>query len=275
MSEIESLPVVVILGPRKCGTTTIHALLRGIDGVAIPWPKKEAHIFNQGPVPSAQLRAIAGDTWNNRSLVFVDISTHYFSEKQHWQAIRGTLSLKHVCVMLRDPIDRTISHCLHQMRISGNWSDHFDAIVKSHPEVITDSLYSETIPALIDFFGPDSVRLIPFRMIADSPKALISRVVNHDGLEINSEIQNVPTERMNPAIRPALPMVYQAARKAAGFMRPILGSGFIEFFKPTIIRIWPQRNLDQVKSSLLEQIEKSEVHRILVEEQDYLKTVLE
>jgi len=275
MSEIESLPVVVILGPRKCGTTTIHALLRTVDGIAIPWPKKEAHIFNQGSVLTEKLQAVAGDTWNNRSLVFVDVSTHYFSEKQHWQAIRDTPSFKHVCVMLRDPIDRTISHCLHQMRTAGNWNDHFDSIVKSHPEVITDSLYSETIPALVDFFGLDSVRLIPFRMVADSPEALISRVVNHDGLEINSQIQNVPAERMNLAIRPAMPMVYQAVRKAAAFMRPIFGSGVIEFFKPAIIRIWPQKNLDQVKSSLLGEIERSEAHHILIKEQEYLKTILE
>jgi len=82
------LSIVLVLGPRVCGATTIHRLLAGIEGVAIPWPVIEAHIFDRGPLGIERIRLFAGKILSVDSLIFVDVATHYFSDRKHWQAIK-------------------------------------------------------------------------------------------------------------------------------------------------------------------------------------------
>lgn len=275
MSNEGTLPIVVLLGPRKCGTTTIHGLLAGMKGVAIPWPVKEAHIFDRGPLGGESIQLFAGKTLSEDSSIFVDVATHYFSDRKHWQAIKDTPSLRHVCVIVRDPVERTISHCLHQMRIGADWDKDFSTLIAEHPEIISDSLYSVTIPELRRFFGYQRVTLIPFTKIADAPEAVMQLLMPEKQVLQTDVGAQLPSEKMNITVQPVMPNLYRLARNCAGKIRLVLGETIVGVLKTKVIQFWPSHNLSATKSLIEKDMKNSDVYQSLLDERKYLASLME
>jgi len=270
-----NIPIKVVVGPRKCGTTTLHSLLSQVPGIAVPSPLKEAHLFDLGSVAKDELPGFCGKTWSEATRGFVDVATHYFSQEELWPNIKETDGVIEVVVIVRDPVERAVSHCMHQMRIKNLWHLTFSDIVDLYPEVITDSSYSVVIPNLKAFFGEGSLRLIEFKRLTSDPMAVVSSLCGD--FELVESLSSISLEKnqMNLGFRPRFPWAYSALRGVAQTSRSVLGVTPVELIKDVLMTGWPASGHSVTKNKILNEMSEDSRAQALVQEREYIAQLIE
>lgn len=275
MTVKKNIPIGVVLGPRKCGTTTLHSLLSQVSEFAVPSPLKEAHIFDRRAIALGELRGHCGKTWTDETQAFIDVATHYFSQEELWPNIAGSEGFAGVAVIVRDPIERAVSHCMHQMRINNLWTSPFADIVELFPEVITDSLYSAAITRLQTFFGVSNVRLIRFEKLATDPLAVVSDLCGDlELVEFRPSI-NLQAKQMNQGVRPRFSWAYTALREGARVVRSVVGDASVERIKNTVMPYWPASDHSVIKSRILNELREDAIGQELILERGYVADLVE
>jgi hypothetical protein len=109
------LPAFVGLGAQKAGTTTLHALLSQHPQVHLP-PQKELQFFS--------LHYAQGERWYRqqfsaaqRGQICGDITPYYLFHPWAPQRIAQLIPKARLIVLLRDPVERTLSHYFHTRRL--------------------------------------------------------------------------------------------------------------------------------------------------------------
>ena len=269
MADKQNVPIKVVLGPRKCGTTTLHGLLSQVRGLAVPSPLKEAHLFDHGTIANEELRGFCGDTWGDDTQGFIDVATHYFSQGDLWANIKGTEGFIEATVIVRDPVARAVSHCMHQMRTKNLWHLTFRDLVDRYPEIVTDSQYSVVLPQLKVCFGENSLRLIKFEQLAANPLAVVSDLCGDFDLVEPVGFGSLHETQMNRGLMPKFPRAYSALRKGAQVARTVLGDAAVERIKGSVMPIWPASEHSVIKSKILNEMKDHPKAQALVLERDY------
>lgn len=274
MNNEATLTCTVVLGPRKCGTTTLYSLLSKISSIAIPGPIKEAHLFDEGPVVFHELMRSGKQNLNINTSAFIDVSTHYFSDRKLWDHIVHTPEVSHVAVILRDPVERFISHCLHQMRIKNEWHLTIDSITARYSEVVYDSLYSERLPSLYEVFGEENVILIDFEQLKNDPNSVVRLFCASVNVEFSEGVLPLSLHHKNSGLRPKFPAAYKLLRASAVIARRVLGDRLIEYFKQRVIGIWPVGDLNSARQKLEQQLFNHQLGERLAREREYVHKIL-
>lgn len=109
------LPDFLGLGTQKGGTTTLHQLLRRHPGIFLP-PSKELHYFT--------VHYAEGVSWYASHYAEAplhcrcgDITPYYLFHPQAPGRIRDLLPNVKLIVLLRDPVERTLSQYFHAVRL--------------------------------------------------------------------------------------------------------------------------------------------------------------
>jgi hypothetical protein len=109
------LPGFVGLGAQKAGTTTLHALLSQHPQVHLP-PAKELQFFS--------LHFAQGERWYRqqfhaaqRGQICGDITPYYLFHPWAPQRMAQLIPRARLIVLLRDPVERTLSHYFHARRL--------------------------------------------------------------------------------------------------------------------------------------------------------------
>jgi hypothetical protein len=107
-------PCFLVLGAQKAGTTTLQALLGQHPQVFLP-ACKEVHYFS--------LHADRGDSWYASHFTDAasqqrcgDITPYYLFHPQAPARIRLLLPKARLVILLRDPVERALSHYFHARR---------------------------------------------------------------------------------------------------------------------------------------------------------------
>src|SRR5512142_3502978 len=140
-------PDFIIIGAMKCATSTLHEQLAIQPGLFMSRPK-EPNFFSdddiyakgwdwyRGLFEGADERALCGES-----------STHYtkLPTYPHTVArIRRHLPRVKLIYIMRDPIERLISHYLHES-IRGQINVSVDQAIEQHPELTAFGLYSRQL----------------------------------------------------------------------------------------------------------------------------------
>jgi len=108
------LPSFLVLGTQKGGTTTLFSLLSQHPQVHLP-DCKEVHYFSlhheQGPDWYAQHFSAAREDQHCG-----DITPYYLFHPQAPARIQGLLPEARLVILLRDPVERALSHYFHALR---------------------------------------------------------------------------------------------------------------------------------------------------------------
>jgi len=122
---------------------------------------------------------------------------------------RALPDLKLVYVM-RHPVDRLVSHYLHETT-TGRITSGIEEAVDRHPELIDYGRYSMQLEPYLDAYGPANVLPVFFPRLVNSPRAELERIGGFLGLADRPEWddtlkpQNVGAERLrNSVVRNAL-----------------------------------------------------------------------
>jgi hypothetical protein len=108
------LPHFIVIGAQKAGTTSVHEWLLQYPGIYLP-ASKEAHYFTLFYDKSVQWYAnhFAGA---QRGQLRGDITPYYAFHPYAAERIATLLPAVRLIVLVRDPVERTISHYFHEVR---------------------------------------------------------------------------------------------------------------------------------------------------------------
>jgi hypothetical protein len=197
------LPDFLVIGAMKCGTSTLAAQLAAQPGIFMTTPK-EPNFFSDDNVFARGLDWYESlfDTAAPSDLKG-EASTHYTKLPTYPETLarmQAVLPAPRLVYVVRDPIDRAVSHYIHEWtegRMSGDPATAFDR----HPELVDYGRYAMQIAPYLEAYGREAVLLSSLERLKSDPAAELRRVGAHLGLaappvwQANMGAQNVSAER--------------------------------------------------------------------------------
>jgi hypothetical protein len=179
-----ALPNLVVVGGLKCGTTSLHHYLNLHPEVEMSRPK-ELNFF------VAELNWPLGPEWyashfSGRASVRGESSPHYTNRPRFEgvpERMRSVLTDARLVYMVRDPIDRMLSHYLHN--VGGGYDDHTLADAFADPEsaYVTRSRYFFQLEPYLEEFGPERIEIVGREELKRDRPATMRRVFAFLGVD--------------------------------------------------------------------------------------------
>lgn len=185
MNGPDFLPDFLIVGAMKCGTSTLQAQLALQDGIFMTTPKEpnffsDDAVFARGMDWYRGLFAGAGS-----DDLKGEASTHYTKRPTHpdtLERLRPHCPSLRLVYMIRDPLDRAVSHYIHEWS-KGRMGPDPVAEFARHSEMVDYGRYAFQIAPWIDAYGADAVLLTSLEQLKADPQAELSRIARHIGLQ--------------------------------------------------------------------------------------------
>jgi hypothetical protein len=180
-----ALPNLVVIGGLKCGTTSLHHYLNLHPGIAMSRPK-ELNFF------VAELNWELGPDWYSShfpagAAVRGETSPHY-TNRPRFEGVatrmRETLGPDvRLVYMVRDPIDRLLSHYLHN--VGGGYEEREldEAVTNPQSAYVERGMYAFQLEPYLDAFAADRVLVISREELARERDATVRRVFAHAGVD--------------------------------------------------------------------------------------------
>jgi hypothetical protein len=179
-----ALPNLVVIGGLKCGTTSLHHYLNLHPEVEMSRPK-ELNFF------VAELNWPLGPDWyashfSGRAAVRGESSPHYTNRPRFEgvaERMRSVVADARLVYMVRDPIDRMLSHYLHN--VGGGYDDRTLADAFADPEsaYVTRSRYFFQLEPYLEEFGPERIEIVGREELKRDRPATMSRVFAFLGVD--------------------------------------------------------------------------------------------
>ena len=162
----------------KCGTTTLAAQLGAQNSIFMTTPK-EPNFFSDDRI------YVKGDAWYES--LFADArpgdlrgeaSTHYTKRPTHPEAIARLVRTglrPRLIYLIRDPIDRMVSHYIHEWTM-GMITCDLNTAIEKHPEMLSYSLYGEQLSPWIDAFGVQNLLVLTLEDMNSHPQDVLQQV---------------------------------------------------------------------------------------------------
>lgn len=173
-----SLPDFIIIGAMKCGTSTLAAQLEQQAGIFMP-TAEELNFFSDDPTYAQGL------DWYEK--LFADArpgdkkgegSTHYAKLPKFPNCVprmKAALPKVKIIYIIRNPIDRLISHYMHEWSMDimrGN----IESALKKHPELISYSCYAEQIIPYIAAYGIENIYITNLESMSKNPQSTLEDI---------------------------------------------------------------------------------------------------
>jgi len=250
-------PDFVIIGAMKSATSTLHEQLAGQPGLFMSDPKEpnffsDDEIYARGFDWYESLFADAGprDLCGESSTHYTKLPTYPLTIGR----IQESLPRAKFIYMIRHPIQRLVSHYLHE-RLEGKMQMPIDEAVRRHPELVSYGSYAMQLEPFLNAFGPDRVLLCFFERFVQHGQEELERICRFLGYEgvprwiDQAEATNVSRERMTPC----------------GWRDALVGNAVLRALRRTLV---PKSFRDWIRSLwyIKERPELSEQTRTYVEE---------
>jgi hypothetical protein len=156
-----ALPNLLVIGGLKCGTTSIHHYLNLHPEIEMSRPK-ELNFF------VSELNWPLGREWyaahfDPGAAVRGESSPHYTNRPRFEgvaERIRSLLTEPKLIYVVRDPIDRMLSHYLHN--VGGGYEERplADALSDSQSSYVARSRYAYQLEPYLESFGPQPIEIV-------------------------------------------------------------------------------------------------------------------
>jgi hypothetical protein len=201
---MDRLPDFVVIGAMKCATSTLHDQLAVQPGFFMSTPK-EPNFFSDDAVYARGLdwykglfaAAAEGDLCG-------ESSTHYTKRprlSRTLERMRPVLPHARLIYVMRHPIDRLVSHYVHEWterRVSGP----IDQEIGINPDLVNFSRYGMQLEPYLESYGPENVLPIFFERMVRHPQETLEHVCGFIGYRgkpgwcQENDRRNVGAERM-------------------------------------------------------------------------------
>jgi Sulfotransferase domain len=179
-----ALPNLVVVGGLKCGTTSLHHYLNLHPEVEMSRPK-ELNFF------VAELNWPLGPEWyashfSGRASVRGESSPHYTNRPRFEgvaERMHSVLADARLVYMVRDPIDRMLSHYLHNA--GGGYDERTLADAFADPEsaYVTRSRFFFQLEPYLEAFGEERIEIVGREELKRDRPATMRRVFTFLGVD--------------------------------------------------------------------------------------------
>lgn len=235
------LPDFVIIGAMKCGTSTLAAQLGAQDGVFMSTPK-EPNFFSDDDVFAKGLdwyenlfaESAAGDLKGEASTHYTKLPTHPRAAER----LYADLPRAKLIYITRDPLERLISHYLHEWSM-GAISTDIETALDQYPELIDYGCYERQIAPWRTLFGEDRILRLALEDMQAKPQAVLDRVaafLDRPGAFVWQEErarENVSSERIRKF--PLYDLLVESA-PASALRRSLIPQSFRDVVKSRLRR---------------------------------------
>lgn len=199
-------PNLFIPGAAKCGTSTLHSMLIKHDEISA-WKIKESHIYSWDIHYRKRLESFSNRYKNINSQYILDSSTSYLVSKNAIaKIIKDTPEAKFI-ILLRDPVDRIISHynwlaslgfinrrfkeeIISQSTKKFNYRIHYGGNYKNY---IDFSLYGEQLEYLHSQVSKEQFLILTFEELTKNPNSALEKISSF----LKLDVTNIDLERKN------------------------------------------------------------------------------
>lgn len=199
-------PDFLIIGAMKSGTSTLQAQLAAQPGIFMTDPKEPNYfsddaVYAKGPEWYESLfdGAAPGDLTGEASTHYTKLPTFPHTLAR----MRAALPAPKLVYIIRDPVERAISHFMHERSLDRVGSD-FRKAVDTQPEYVAYGRYAMQIAPFLEVYGRERVYLTSLERMTSDPKAELERVcafIGYSGAPRwidDLGRQNVSAERVRP-----------------------------------------------------------------------------
>jgi hypothetical protein len=227
----QKIPNLFLVGSMKSGTTTLHKYLGEHPEIFMsPKPWKETRYFVE------ELNWNKGEEWylslfeNAGDVKFIGESSTDYTKKPLYENVPQRIASfnpdSYILYIMRDPIERSISHYWWEARWSGEGRDMLTAIKKVR-NICDVSYYVMQIKPYIDTFGKDRVFALTLEELSSNPIGTLEKIFQW--LDIKASFVPSNTQRKYNIQLEKIPTV-----RGSLFLSQFRGTGFWEWIKKTI-----------------------------------------
>jgi hypothetical protein len=264
-SRIEGLPNVLVIGAMKAGTTTLHAWLSQHPDIAMSTIKEINYFVSDRTDRDPAWYAHHFDT---RAPFRGESSTSYAKFPQRpgvAQRIHALIPDARLIYVLRDPIERTVSHYLHAVQRGREQRSLSDALAVLEDNLYVDpSRYYLQLEQYWPYYPPPRILLLTTSELHRSPRAALDRVTDFIGAERfpfdTERLENVSDRRGQDTALGRLMESYRAKR--VGRRLPRSAVKLAKRLNVTMSRRIRQPELDPASRSRLREYLSDDVTRL-------------
>jgi hypothetical protein len=180
-----ALPNLVVIGGLKCGTTSLHHYLNLHPEIAMSRPK-ELNFF------VAELNWDLGPDWYashfDRAAPVRGESSPHYTNLPRFAGVAARMrellgETTRIIYMVRDPIDRMLSHYLHN--VSGGYESRplAEALADPGSAYLARSRYAMQVDPYLEAFGPERLLIISREDLRDDRVATMRRTFGFCGVD--------------------------------------------------------------------------------------------
>lgn len=178
MANVTRLPDFIIIGAMKSATSTLHNQLSAQSDIFMSTPK-EPNFFSDDGIYSRGLSWYTG-LFSGASAKDIcgESSTHYTKLPDYpdtIQRLKAAIPRPKLIYVMRHPIDRLISHYMHQWS-EGVISCDINQAIDRYPELINYSCYGMQISPYLQEFGSEAVLPLFFDDLKNNKDKALNRV---------------------------------------------------------------------------------------------------
>ena len=180
-----SLPDFVIVGAMKSATSSLQEQLAGQPGIFMCTPKEpnffsDAEQYAKGMPWYSSLFAEAPE-----GSLLGEASTHYTKLPNYPEAVprlKEHLPNARFVYVMRHPVDRLVSHFIHEWS-TGVYRCDFEQAIKKYPELVDYGRYAMQIEPYFEAFGRDAVLPVFFDHLLKEPQTELERICRFIGYQ--------------------------------------------------------------------------------------------
>ena len=185
MSKPGRTPDFIIIGAMKSATSTLHKQLSVQPGIFMSTPK-EPNFFSDDLIYKRGLDWYKGLFCEaDADDICGESSTHYTKLPDYpdtVQRLKEAIPNPKLIYVMRNPIDRLISHYIHQWSEGVITCDMNNAIDR-YPELVNYSCYGMQIDAYVTAFGKEAILLVSFEALKKKPQKVLEEIGQFIGYE--------------------------------------------------------------------------------------------
>ncbi|MEZ9551892.1 sulfotransferase domain-containing protein [Vibrio breoganii] len=179
------LPNFIVVGAQRCGTTWLYDSLKSQQSVYLPLERKELHFFDDNFAKGIEWYENYYKNVNDETHIG-DITPKYMYDLSCAKKIRDTLGQVKIVIMLRNPVDRLVSHFGLAVRDRGYDPDGLNNFISNNPDAIERGMYYEQVKNYYEVFGQENVYLIKFDDIRKNQRVVLDNLSKFLGFKYES-----------------------------------------------------------------------------------------
>jgi hypothetical protein len=175
---------VFIIGGMKCGTTSVHHMLKKHPQVSVT-TDKEPSFFSK--------RFRKGFNWYNAQFqiyddtkVLIDVSPSYSMKHLFPHVTKEMYNFEpnaKIVYLVRDPLSRMVSHIHHDMLRGRLTKKQIDLWLTAEADCLLTTNYQQQIQPFIELYGKENVMVFQFENLIKNPQHFQDKFCDFIGLE--------------------------------------------------------------------------------------------